>query len=315
MTPPTGSPRSGRLGTLEVQGERRLVEMLRPELSAACLRGDEREGERVVHGRTLRFSFGPIGALAGWGRRLRELAGRAGGSRRAEYDAIGWLARHRFPVARAVATGRFVDRGVAIFDFLFVEPPPLGRPFEEALRAGSAEERAALLRELARLVERMHQRGFVHGNLLLHELSVVGDASAPAIHLGPPDRTRSRAHLLGPDADLAQLMLEGARLFSAEESAAFFRTYFAARVSRGLAPDRKRRLARVARLRRRLFAPEGRRALAAGRAALLEHWAPPEVGPSDAGGPGSPDSPGTANAPGDLRYRADAPTSALDPLL
>jgi hypothetical protein len=165
---------------------------------------------------------------------------------------LDWLAARLFQVPRPLAAGWF-GGAMPRWQFLvtaFVE----GEPLEHFLRGAGAEERAALLVELARETARMHALHFVHRDLHLRNVLVAPATLPRRLAFLDAWRGGERLQLRGPAYDLASLFLEAPSLLTPGEIRAWLAEYAAERAALGAPLDSARTFGAATAARRSLLA-------------------------------------------------------------
>jgi hypothetical protein len=255
---------------LEVQDERMADPFAQIFLSAKDAgrsfgRFVEVEGGRAyLKGGPLRGRARARHALAHWVLRRRP-------ARLNEYANLNWLRENGFNAPLPLAACSLRRYGSSALELL------LTREVEGAVRLDAAwphrsrAERNRICMELARCAGRMHSLGFVHRDLFARNMLVAGK-DEPAIYFLDAWRGGPGRGLRGSTYDLACLMLDGARLFSAEEQRLLLDTYRAERALRAEPPALGPWLASIARQRNGLVRRMRRRRFPGD---FPESWSPP----------------------------------------
>ncbi len=129
-------------------------------------------------GRAAWIKASPLIGLSAWRHGLAAVFGTAP-PREREWGNALWLDARLFQVPVGIAAGALRDGARLCYQFLISERLPVLPDFERALAESSPETRAALVRELAQELARMHALGFVHGDLYPRNLLVRPPSAEP----------------------------------------------------------------------------------------------------------------------------------------
>ncbi len=171
-----------------------------------------------------------------------------------EFKNLAWLVERMFQTPRPLAAGVLQRHGFPTYQFLCTEFVQELVPFDEGLRAASADERSSSIDELARELARMHALHFAHRDVFTRNLRIGPRGAARRVWFMDCARG-GRARSLGDAAyDLGCLWLGAASLFDAGEEKRFFDVYFAERTAQGAPISPRKLLARAAKYRKKWIA-------------------------------------------------------------
>lgn len=218
---------------------------------------------------------GPLGPGSARRHGLRRLFLRAAPPRLAEYHNLSWLHERLFETPEPLAAGVLLRGAKPRYQFLLTRELQDAQPMEQSFPSLPAQERQAVLQELAREVARMHSLHFVHRDLYPRNLMLrPAGSNRRVIFLdawaGGPGPGRR-----GPSYDMGCLFLEGCMLFTPEEQEQLLELYFDERRRQERPADRAAFLALATQARdalwQQLQRDPGRRR---GRPIPPQHWSP-----------------------------------------
>jgi hypothetical protein len=241
-------------GAWSLRGRRELFAELGTELERHAAARTKWRARLTVGGEDVYLKGSPLVGRAALRHALRRTLLCCAEPRLAEFANLRWLAEHGFRAPPPHLAGVRRVGGLARYQFLvtgWIEAPRL----DEFCARASEPARTALAVELGRSLARLHALGFVHRDLFARNLLVETGSTGLSIVFLDAWRGGPGRGLRGPIHDLACLMLDGARLFSAGEQRLLLGTYRDA----CLRPPGPDFLPSIARARARLVPRERRR--------------------------------------------------------
>lgn len=218
-------------GHWEVRGDPDAFESLREEWQSLALHGDKTARWVDMPGGRSYWKGGPLLGKASLRHAMRRWFMRQPLPRLREFDNLRWLRSHGLGAAEPLVAGAYFEGGRPRHQLLSVREVAGAVEMGQALKSGTAPERARALVVLATDLARMHALGFVHRDLFPR--NVLWRASDASVHFIDAWRGGPGFGLRGPTYDLGCWLVFAVDLLTPDEVESFLSAYAQAREAAG----------------------------------------------------------------------------------